>query len=293
MRHAWRAALGAALLMAPAPAGAAGDRAESSFAVETLPEGGVQTTVVNTTYRVTGTFIPGRPQDEQFVIRQRIETVQVQDEKGSRSTVVRADVWRLGDDMAAPPLYTVEQLGADDARLFRAEYYVVQGENTDWPYAPETAYRLADGARMFEASVPWATVQTLADGPPTRHAVFATANLEAVAARAAEPGQAVGILTYATSGEVVQRIEIDAADENLRYALGAVEETPAVSWQASGGGPLGPYDMVEVAGDTGVELVLSFPFNGLSLAIPLIDDRLAVEQATVPAGLALRLLAAP
>jgi len=281
------------MLIAAAPAGAAGDRAESSFAVETLPESLVQTTVVNTTYRVTGTFIPGRPQEERFVIRQRIETVQVQDEKGSRSTVVRADVWRLGDDMAAPPLYTIEQPGADDARLFRAEYYVVLGENTDWPYAPETAYRLADGTRMFEASAPWATLQVLGEGPPTRHGVFATANLEAVAARAAEPGQAVGILTYATSGEVVQRIEIDAAGEDLRYALGAAEENPAVSWQAAGSGPLGPYDMIETAGDTGIELVLDFPFNGLSLAIPLVDDRLAVEQATVPPGLALRRLDGP
>jgi hypothetical protein len=195
--------------------------------------------------------------------------------------------------MAAPPLYTIEEPGADDATLFRAEYYIVLGENTDWPFAPQTAYRLADGARMFEATVPWATVQTLDDGPPTRHAAFATANLQAVADRAGDPARSVGVLTYATSGDVVQRIAIDAADENLRYALGAVEETPAVAWNAEGSGPLGPYDMIETAGDTGIALVLDFPFNGLRLAIPLVDDRLAVERATVPAGLSLRVLPAP
>ena len=270
----------------------ASDRAESSFTLRALPEG-AETTIVNTTYVVTGTYIPGLPQDAQLVIRQRIETVQVQDEKGTRSTVVHAEAWRLGDDMAGPPLYAIEEEGADGATMFRGEYYIVLGENTDWPYAPQTAYRLGDGTRMFEATVPWATFQTLGDGPPTRHGVFATANLDAVAARVGDPAVAVGVITYATSGDVLQRIEIDAASEDMKYAVNAVEETPSVAWHAADGTMLHENDMVETAGRPGQSLVIDFPFNGLGVSIPLVDDRLAIAEATVSPGLSLKALPVP
>lgn len=68
---------------------------------------------------------------------------------------------------------------------------------------------------------------------------------------------------------------------------------PGLSQDAADGTALREYDMVETAGRPGPSLVIDFPFNGLDVSIPPIDDRLAVSEATVSPGLSLKALPAP
>ncbi|MEX2650436.1 MAG: hypothetical protein WD673_15625 [Alphaproteobacteria bacterium] len=264
---------------------------ESSVAVRATPDG-TEITTVNTTFVVAGGYIPGLALDDRLVLRQRIETVQVIDEKGARSTTVTAEAWHLDGPLDGPPLWSVTAPG-DAAEVAAGEFYVVHDENTDWFYPPVTAYRLADGKRLFAATTPWASFQLSTPDPGSRHGAYATAQADEVAADVAAIPFAVGLITYATSEWVLDRVVIEAATEELGYALREVEETPIVSWRDGAGADLPGFALADPDGRSGLTLAIDFPFNGFAVTIPVVDDRLAVAEAAVPEGLRLVPLPAP
>jgi hypothetical protein len=284
-------ALAAVLGVGPVEPGAQELTGESRLSVETLPEG-LQITTVNTTFLVAGGYIPGLAVDQRLVLRQRVETMQVVDEKGARSTAVTVEAWRLDGPLDGTPLWTVTAPG-DGADVSGSEFYVIMGENTDWFYPPMTAYRLADGRKVFSASIPWASFQLSTPDPGSRHAAYATAQTEEVATDLASYPNAVGLLTYATAEWVLDRVVIEADAVDLGYALRAVEETPIVSWLDGEGMALPDIALADPEGRSGLTLTVDYPFSGLTIAIPVVDDRLAIAEATVPEHLRLVALTAP
>src|ERR1700761_4818707 len=68
--------------------------------------------IQNVAYEVTGTGVPGRPQNERLLLRRTTRTKQVVDEIGMEaSTTVEA--WPLGVDPNQKPLYELKVQGVD------------------------------------------------------------------------------------------------------------------------------------------------------------------------------------
>ena len=106
--------------------------------------------ITNVAYEVTGTGVPGRPQDERLLLRSTTRTKQVVDEIGMEaSTTVEA--WPLGVDPKQKPLYSLKVAGVDSKTVDGALLLVLRGlEETEW----WSVYKLGTGQRLFDTYVP-------------------------------------------------------------------------------------------------------------------------------------------
>jgi hypothetical protein len=106
--------------------------------------------ITNVAYEVTGTGVPGRPQDERLLCRTTTRTKQVVDEIGTEaSTTVEA--WPLGVDPKQKPLYTLKVAGMDSKTVDGALLVVLRGlEDTEW----WSVYKLGTGQWLFDTYVP-------------------------------------------------------------------------------------------------------------------------------------------
>ncbi|MGE3933242.1 MAG: hypothetical protein AB7F67_08315 [Rhodospirillaceae bacterium] len=275
-----------------AVAPAAGDRtigrdaAASGFAA--TRDGDVTVTAIrNVAYRVAGAGIAGLGADDRLVLRETVGAVQALDEKGARALGASIEAWRLGSDLAGPPLYRIDEPG-EAVELALNDFVVIAGENTDWPYPPKTAFALGSGRRVFAATTPWQRFYLTSAGAESRYVAFASANAEQTARDAEDAPTLVGVLTYAGRAAALQRLRVVAATEEQARFLRAVEETPEIALVGPDGQAVKPFDTIDVAADSAVRLHLRFPFNGLDLVVPLRADRLDGAGATLPAGLTLQ-----
>jgi len=271
----------------PATGGPAAGRLSDASEFAAAREGDATVTAIrNVAYRVAGPGIAGLGPEDRLVIRQTIGAVQVLDEKGTRDIGATVEAWRLGGDLAAAPLYVVDEPG-DAVDVALNDFLVVSGESTDWPFPPKTAYALGSGKRVFVATAPWARFYTAGAGAESRYAAFASANAEQTARDAEDAPTLVGVLTYAGRTAAIQRLRVVAATADQARLLRAAEENAATELVGADGRAVQPFDTIDVAADAGVALRLRFPFNRLEARIPLRGDRLDAAAATLPPGLPL------
>jgi hypothetical protein len=173
--------------------------------------------IANVAYEVTGSGVPGRPQNERLLLRTTTRTRQVVDEIGMEaSTTVEA--WPLGTDPKQKPLYTLRVDGVDCKIVDGALLVVLRGlEDTEW----WSVYKLGSGERLFDTYVPLVgfsirrDIQTMRyvgfEVPPDDAAGASLAGARLADARLKDP-HVVGVLIYASAERVLHEALISSDD---------------------------------------------------------------------------------
>ncbi len=227
--------------------------------------------ITNVAYEVTGTAVPGRPQDERLLLRTTTRTKQVVDEIGlDASTTVEA--WPLGADPKQKPLYTLKVAGVDSKTVDGALLVIARGlEDTEW----WSVYKLGTGERLFDTYTPLLGFSIRRDIQTMRYAGLEVPADDVADARLKDP-HVVAVLTYASAERVLPEALITSDDpkqaQSLRSFADAsrsltLVETPARALKIS--------------------ISQNYPSAPatVSLTVPIVHDDLDVAHAQMPAHL--------
>lgn len=226
-------------------------------------------------FEVTGTAVPGRPQDERLLIRTMTHTKQVVDEIGMlASTTVEA--WPLGVDPKQKPLYTLKVDGVDPRIVDNALLVILRGlEETEW----WSVYQLGSGERLFDSYVPLVSFSIRRGIQTTRYAGYENPGDDVRDQRLKDP-HVVGVLTYASAKRVLREVLITSDDAKRAQMLRSfADDSRALA-------------IVEAPGPA-LKLSISQNYPSapatVSVTIPVVKDDLDISHANIPAGLHLAL----
>lgn len=257
--------------------------ATSSFAMHA--EGGQSVVEIsNVTFETTGSFIPGRPQDERLLLRISTRTREVIGDKGADASVT-VEAWPLGSDMAAAPLYAATRDGVG-AEIVDNALLVFDRSNEDLAWW--SVHALGTGEPMFDTHVPLRSFSLSREVQELRYAGLEVPPDDAADPRLRAP-DVVGVLAYASPERVLTRLLITCGDAERAAMLRSYWDTtrelsvifdgnlsgrPArkllITWQATG---LDQTDMTVPVVDIA--------------AIPLSADDLDLANAQLPPCIAL------
>ncbi len=157
--------------------------------------------ISNVAYEVTGSGVPGRPQNERLLLRSTTRTKQVVDDIGMEA-LTTVEAWPLGVDPKQKPLYSLKVNGVDSKTRDNALLVVLRGlEDTQW----WSVCKLGTGERLFDTYVPLLSFSIRRDILTMRYAGFD------VPASEKDP-HLVGVLTYASSERVLREVLITSDD---------------------------------------------------------------------------------
>jgi hypothetical protein len=102
--------------------------AESSSTIDysAAADGSETIEIRNVSHEVTGTGVPGRPQDERLLLRKTTRSKQVLSDIGM-DAIVTLEAWRLGEDLRQKPLYTLTATGEEGHTIDNALFVVARG----------------------------------------------------------------------------------------------------------------------------------------------------------------------
>jgi hypothetical protein len=170
--------------------------------------------IANVAYEVTGTGVPGRPQNERLLLRTTTRTKQVVDEIGTEASTT-VDAWPLGVDPKQKPLYTLKTDGVDCKSVDGSLLVILRGlEDTEW----WSVYKLGTGERLFDTYVPLLSFSIRRDIQTMRYVGFEDPPDDAADTRLKEP-HVVGVLTYAAAEHILREILITSDDPKQAQVL--------------------------------------------------------------------------
>jgi hypothetical protein len=204
-----------------------------------------------------------------LVLRKTTKSKQVIGDIGMQaSTTIEA--WKLGTDLAQKPLYSVTVEGTE-SRTVESELFVVSRglEEVEW----WSAYRLADGAHLFDTYVPLVKFSTSRKEVILRYAGFDVPPDDAKDVRLNDR-HVVGILSYASEAKVIRQALITCEDPKLAQLLRSYSDETRT--------------LVQSGGFNSQILRLSFsqnfpaPAATIAVVIPVTGDDLDLAQAKLP-----------
>jgi hypothetical protein len=206
--------------------------------------------------------------EPRLLLRKTTKTKDVFDDEGiEASTTVEA--WPLGTDLKQKPAYSLTVQGIDP-RVVNGELLVIlRGlEETEW----WTAYRVADGQRLFDTYVPLVAFSIARDTVTQRYAGLEVPEDDIKDTRLRAPN-VVGVVTYASGGKVIREALI-TADDPKRAAL--LRSFADASRTLSYG-----------AGSLRLSISQNYPSAPatVSITIPVAKDDLDLAKAQLPPGL--------
>jgi hypothetical protein len=161
--------------------------------------------LTNVGYEVTGTGVPGRPQNERLLLRTTTRTKQVVDEIGMEA-MTTVEAWPLGVDPKQKPLYALKVEGVDSKTVDGALLVVLRGlEETEW----WSVYKLGTGERLFDTYVPLLSFSIRRDIQTMRYV-----GLEVPASE-----DLVAIVRYASAERVLREAMITSDDPKQAQIL--------------------------------------------------------------------------
>jgi hypothetical protein len=249
-----------------------------SFGVEDDAE---TITISNVAYEVTGSGIPGRPRDEQLVLRKTTRTKQVVDDIGMEaSTMVEA--WPLGVDFKQKPLYalTVEGIGSSTIESELLEIPRGVEEVEWWSY-----YKLGNGQHLFDSYVPLVKFSISRETVTERYAGLEVPPDDVPDTRLRE-SHVVGVLTYSSGEKVIREALITADDPKqaqlLRSFADAYRKVELVEREAV---PAPGKKTAEPARSIRISISQYYPSAPatVTLTIPILGDDLDLTHAQTPA----------
>lgn len=178
----------------------------------------VETT--NIAWQVTGTDIPGRPNNERLALRTTAKEKQVLGDIGSDATVT-AEAWPMGSDLKAKPIYSVTQTGLEAHVLENALWQFSRGtEEVDW----WSIHQLGTGKHLFDTYVPPVNFSTSRDFFISRYGALDVPPDDAADVRLKDP-HVVAVLVYASTEKVIGEAMITADDINRAKELRSYADT--------------------------------------------------------------------
>jgi hypothetical protein len=234
--------------------------------------------ITNVVYEVTSTAVPGRPQNEQLVLRKTTRTKQVVDEIGTEaSTTVEA--WPLGVDPKQKPLYSLKVAGVDCKTVNSDLLVILRGlEDVEW----WSVYKLGSGAHLFDTYVPLVTFSIARDIQTLRYVGLEAPPDDAADPRLKDP-HVVAVMTYASAERVIREALLTSDDPKqavmLRSYADASREVALVEHQASGKG--------EPSRSLRISIRQNYPSAPatVTVTIPAVKDDLDIAHAQLPARL--------
>lgn len=230
----------------------------------------VETT--NVAWQVTGTGIPGRPENERLMLRTTAKETQVLGDIGSDDTVT-VEAWPMGADLHSKPLYSVTQTGIGAHTLENALWQISRGvEEVEW----WSIEQLGTGRHLFDTYVPPVNFSTSREFFISRYGALDVPPDDATDARLKEP-HVVAVLVYASTEKVIREALIVADDVNRARELRSysdtrrtltLRETPS----------LPPVLRIRFLSNDKIE-------KETLLEVPIAKDDLDIAAAKVPAGL--------
>src|SRR5262249_15149055 len=232
--------------------------------------------ITNVAYRTTGSYIPGRPTDEQLVLRTTLRSHQVVGDKGLESKVT-VEAWPLGTALATKPLYAVTLEGVGAADQDNALLIFERGtEEVDW----WSVYRLGNGTPLFDTYVPLLSFSITREIQTLRYVGLDVPPDDAADARLREP-HIVGVLAYASGERVIRRALITCADAErarlLRSYWDAERTLSGLAPRRGAGNPTKPLSLPGRAAEPAA--------RAIPAEIPIAHDDLDLARARLPAGL--------
>lgn len=265
-------------LSAAAPSAQADDavnaRSSSTFSFG-QKEGGKTIEITNVTYTTTGSGVPGRPSDEQLVLRTTTHSKQVVDEEGGDFTV-GVEAWPLGTDLTTKPLYgvTLDGVGAtvEDGNIIVFDRGV---EDVSW----WSVYTLGAGTPLFDTYVPLLSFSLSRQVGELRYVGLEVPPDDAPDPKLRDP-QIVAILAYAMADHVISRVLLTCSDVKRAAELRSYwDETRDLSVLNSTPAADNPKLTLRIAWSA------NFPSapNTVQALLPLKSDDVDLPHAKLPA----------
>ena len=252
-------------LMLPAALLAQSPKPFQAQSSSTISYGSDTVQIRNITYEVTGTNIPGRPQDERLLLRKTTSSKQVLGDIGIEANV-QLDAWRFGDDPRQKPLYTLNASGEDGHTRDTALFVVSRGlEEVEW----WSVYKLGSGQHLFDTYVPLVSFSISRETVNTRYLGVEVPPDDAADARLKQPN-VVAVVSYASENRVIREVLLTSDDHPQARLLRSYADVTRT---------------VSIAGRT---ITLTFtqnypsPPNPVVVLIPLKGDDLDLANAKLP-----------
>jgi hypothetical protein len=153
----------------------------------------------NVVYQYTNSQVPGRPHDEELVLRLTTDSRDIIGDIGEPGTVT-LEAWPLGGDLRQKALYTVK-VGGSEARTLDNALWVVNRGYTEvqmW-----SIYKLGTGQHLFDTYVDLLRLSITKDVQTPRYVGLEVPPDDVQDARLKEP-HVVAVLTYASEERVIR-----------------------------------------------------------------------------------------
>jgi hypothetical protein len=233
---------------------------------------------------MTGSGIPGRPNNERLMLRKTSHTKEVVDDIGMEaSTTIQA--WPLGIDLKQKPLYALTVSGVEPKTVNSDLIVISRGlEEVAW----WSVYALGTGAHLFDTYVPLLQFSIGWEAREPRYAGLEVPPDDVADPRLRAPN-VVAVLTYSSADRVMREALITCDNRDLAKLLRSYADSmrkatvvekrllPAAGKKATG----------ESAYSIAVTISPSFPSPPATytVSVPITKDDLDIAHATASAGL--------
>ncbi len=257
--------------------------AQSSASIEV--EGNVVTVHrTNRMFELAGPDIEGRNANDRLLLRKEIETTEVIGDKGMDGRV-NVWAWTLGVDVnVTAPLYVISASGLE-GRVTDNDVYVIERglDEIEW----QSVFSLADGDKLFDATVPW-LLATNGGAWNERHYLALAQVFEDADDAALRRDDAIALLTYASRTRVLNQVLIRADKADRARLLRSVwDQTIKFSWSGKSEETPSPDGPVPDLKAEPLTIAIRFSPDGATLQIPVGERRFDLSKATTSTGLSL------
>jgi hypothetical protein len=245
-------------------------QAPSSVSVTGSKEGEQAVEIQNVTYEVTGTAVPGRPQNERLLLRKTSHSKQVLGDKGIEA-MVTLEAWPLGVDPKQKPLYTVKVTGETGQTIDNSLYVAARGlEEVEW----WSVYKLGTGQYLFDTFVPLVSFSISRETAKTRYVGMEAPTDDSKDVRLKQ-AKVIGVVTYASEERVIREVLLTCDDPKqapLLRSYADVSRKLTLNEKPSGGQTLTLVFSQNYPG----------PANPVEIVIPIVGDDLDAAHAQMP-----------
>jgi hypothetical protein len=245
-------------------------QATSSVIVTAGKEGEQSVEIHNVSYQMTGTAVPGRPENERLLLRKTSHSKQVLGDKGIEATTT-LEAWPLGVDPKQKPLYAVKTTGEDGQILESSLYVAARGlEEQEW----WSVYKLGTGQHLFDTFVPLVSFSILRETVKTRYAGLEAPDDDSKDARLKQ-AKVIGVLTYASEDRVIRELLLTCEDTKQAQLLRSYPDITRKLTLSE-----------KPSGAQALTLVFSqnfpSPASPVEMVIPVVGDDLDAAHAQMP-----------
>lgn len=287
----WMAMGLAAALLAGAPAMAEPLTASAESTVEIGHDEDLLTVrTVNRSFEWLGLYDRERNGYRHLLLRKTEDVTLSSGADGALASQVRLEVSEIdGDEF--DPLFVIEdaaETGQLDSFAWSNAYFTTVRYGCCGALDARHTYSLLNGRLLFTATAAPAWFEVPNGGGLVRiaaiHTIFSIEDEQVFG----EHKNALGLVTYASPQEPLQRFLISMngqlADERLEYP------DPRLGWAEGDNAPAQVYEVWSADGATDLALVKNLVLTvsvgeGLDIRVPLVEGRLALDQASLPTGL--------